>query len=180
MDDFLIVVISVILSTLTSIGVAWFFRFRTKPKHEIIYDSNRQENLTRIFYGLKFFDMFFERVYSQFNNEFGILNKEKESLIYKSQDISDIDSNNNFEKLVNFGNLSERQLKLDKIRDYCEREFQNMKERFQVFINDYNIYQNYFHDSFLRDIREYYDSTVHYTEWLLKGENYHSIGIKTT
>ena len=171
------IMISVILSGGTSIGVAWFFRFRTKPKHEKIFDANRQANLIRICTGLHVFDNFFQQIYENINKEFGDLPKEREELVPKPKFIP-VEELENIKEVHDIGTQFQLDLKLQNIRKSHDWILENMRNMFDLFTKDYDIYQNYFHDSLLRDVREYYSTTIDYTEWLLKGHNYYSIGIK--
>jgi len=170
-------IISAIISGIVAIGVAWYFRFKVKPKFEIVFDDNRQANLRLIFNGLQWFDSEFQSIYEIFERELGELKKEREEIIPRPKFIQEKGSEIN-ENVIDLGSM----MKMDKIfaevRDNLNPILARMLEQQKTFLRDYHIFLNYLHDSFLREINNYYFTTIYYTKWVLKGNNFYSIGIK--
>ena len=166
------VVLSLASSLLASAIVAAYFRFLVKPKSEKVFEHNRESNLQRIFNQLRIYDNFnVGQIFDTLEKEFGSLECGKSELInenfkfvteeeLENQEITDFVKNrSDEEKLAKLNSIS-------KIR-VLQRFHENFKE-------DYNIYSQYLHDSFLRDINQYYLNTNLYVEWLLKNHKENS------
>lgn len=174
--------ISTIISTITSgvlaFGIALYFRYRVKPKFEIIYDSNRQANINLIFNGLNYLDSEFESFYTIIENELGELTKEREEIIPSLKVKPKDEWIENDPDISDFGIIIKMTEKYDGIRKNLAPMLTIMREHHKKFLQDYHINLNYLHDSFLRDVNSYYITTTYYAELLLQCQNYYSIGIK--
>jgi len=172
------VISSTLASSLIAIGIALYIRYRAKPKQEIIYDANRQANLDLIFSGLNFLNIEFLTFYESIEQRLGELTKERSKIIpfpiskpLNEWTVDDPD-------IVDFGEISKMTAIFDEIKPMLTQTLTRIREHHKRFLQDYHIYLNYLHDSFLRDVHSYYITTTHYSELLLNGENHYSIGIK--
>jgi len=157
------VVASTIGSSIIAIVIALYIRYKTKPKHEIIYDANRQANLDLIFGGLNRLGSEFGTIYDSIENRFGFLTENRDEIIPAFGDIVEI---------------AEMNRTFDDIRPMLEGCLERMREQHRRFLGDYHIYLNFLNDSFLRDVNKYYLTTTFYSELLLQNENHYSIGVR--
>lgn len=169
--DFDTIIISTLMAIAITVGVSWFFRFRTKPKFEIIYDSNREENLTYVFNGLEMLDSDFGSFCEIFEDNFGLLTKEKKEIVPRPSSSSDgnITYPQGFAETLN---------RLRQVKENLTPMLTRMRDNHNKFLRDYHIYHNYIHDSFLRNVSLYYWTTTYYIEWLLKGHHVVNSGEK--
>lgn len=154
-----------------AILIAWYFRFKVKPKFEIVYNYNRNANFVLIFNNIEIFDWTFETFYIIYERRLGLLTREREDIVPRIPFTSSGSGN----QAISPVNLREWQTitnELTSVRQDLLQDVERMREYHRNFLKDYHIFQNYFHDKFLRDIHVYYFSTIHYCEWLLQGHNY--------
>lgn len=171
------ILISLGLTTLTGVAIAAFFRYKVKPKFEIVFDSNRQSNLRLIFSGLEWFDKEFESFYKIFERDMVELTKDNEEIIPRPK-FKPMDELDDGEDVIDLGTMMKMDKAFQEVKKCLEPILKRMSEQHNAFLRDYHIYLNYLHDSFLRDINNYYFTTTYYVEWVLKQQNYYSIGIE--
>ncbi len=169
------VLVSLGLSSLVGISIAVFFRYKVKPKFEIIFDDNRQSNLNLIFNGLQWFDADFESFYTIVERDITPLTKYNEEIV-PSPKIKPIDELED-DDAVDLGTMMRMDKKFLEVKDTLDSILKRMREQHTKFLKDYHIYLNYLHDDFLRNISKYYFTTTDYCEYVLNKQNYYSIGI---
>lgn len=171
-------IISTITSAVVAISVGLYVRYKTKPKSEIIYNANRQANLNLIFSGLNHLNFEFGTLYESIEQRLGELTKKRSevipSLVFKPKEqwIENDPDQLDFVKITKMTSV------FDEIKPMLRSTLARMHQQHRNFLQDYHIYLNYLHDSFLRDVNSYYLTTTYYSELLLNGENHYEIGIK--
>ncbi|MGI0021368.1 MAG: hypothetical protein ACRD9Q_00775, partial [Nitrososphaeraceae archaeon] len=158
---------SVTTSGVVAIIVAWYFRFKAKPKSEIVYDYNRNANFTLLFDNIEIFDWTFETFYTIYEQRLGLLTREREEILPRIAFTSS-GSGNQVIPPVNFRAYQGLTNELASVKQDLAEDVARMREYHRNFLKDYHLFQNYFHDKFLRDIHMYYFSSIHYSEWLLQ------------
>lgn len=172
MDPWAPAIVSIIVSGLIAYFVAHYIRFNTKPAHERVFDENRNANLTRIFDQLSTFDDEVGRFFETLTNNFGELSRDRTELYREPFDVEwELDEEGEpFPKQVSV-EVTEEDNQRRMILEFPEHDFHErlgrLKEQQKLFLRDYNIYLNYIHDSFLRDIRDYYYNTIEYFDSIL-------------
>ena len=75
------VIISAIFSAIVGLAIAGYVKKTMKPKHEEIFDDNRQTNLRFIFNDLERFHEQATFIFNQFENDFGGLDNKRKELV---------------------------------------------------------------------------------------------------
>ncbi len=158
------VLLSLGISSLTSAGVAYYFRFHQKPKHEKIFEHNRNASLDIIFSQLNFYDRFVEDFFNIMEKQLGPLSEDKKSILprpklddYKGGKVHVIDPMD-----------VELWTKYNNVKEICRPIIENMNKHFQQFLDDNKIYINFIHHEFLMKVKRYYNYTNSYAEWCLR------------
>ena len=168
------IVLSSLISGVIAITIAWFFRFKVKPKREIVFEDNRKDNVNRVCNILNFFDSSFERVYKGFEEEFQDLTKDMENIIPKPELRRE---NDEYVVELDFVDQMKKKETLKKLKSQYERTLETMEKQTKMFYDDISIFHNYLHNSFLIEIGNYMNATLHYSQELLNGQNYVGIGM---
>jgi len=154
------VAISAILSGLIGLGVALYVRFFIKPTHEKVFESNRNQNLEIIFNQLEYYDSHLQTIFDILEEDFGEITRDRKKVVLPSMVAieygSDGKPKNEELPLEEFQRRRVLELKFEETKKDLENMIATMKEFSTFFNNDYSIYHNYIHDSFLRDVRQYF------------------------
>jgi len=74
------VVLNTVLSIVVAVVVGLYIRFKVKPKHEDVFEHNRNVEFKRIFNTIHFFDFHFENFVNYLEREMGPLSRDRETL----------------------------------------------------------------------------------------------------
>lgn len=167
-------IISTITSGAIAVGIAWYFRFRAKPKIEVVFEDNRKSSFHYLFSNLASFDSYFGSFYEIFEKDVTELRGSDKAIVRSSPIMrSFLNSSGETETIINLGNVD-----MDLIRRFeftkknLEPMLENMRRFYKTFSDDYTEYHKHMHDTFLRDVIRYYNSTIEYARWVLQGEDY--------
>ena len=159
------VVVSSIISAIVAIGVALCVRYKVKPKHEVVFEHNRNVEFKRIFDTIHFLDFHFQNFLDDLEKEMGPLTNDRETLTPKPE----------FKPLPEGGQIAEFSLEQTKLALKFQRllpklkfNFEQIRKITQGFQNDYLRLLNQIENSFLTNVWNYIFSTHHYAEWAQK------------
>lgn len=166
MDSWTPSIVTMLISAVISSVIAWkiglYIRFNTKPVHEIVYQDNRTSNLKLIFNGIRLSDSTLGSIFEIFTDKFGELSRNRKVII--ADPISSINTD--------FGKFLVQKKIFDETVQGLQDTLKRMREQRKDFLKDYHVLQNYFHDSFLRDINQYLWLAEEYVSELFKNENH--------
>ena len=74
------VLLNTVLSIIVAFGVGLYIRYNIKPKNEIVFEHNRNEEIIRIFSNLNMFDLHF-RFFFEDLEKMGEITLEQEHII---------------------------------------------------------------------------------------------------
>lgn len=168
----------VIISTITSGGVAgfiaWFFRYKTKPKVEIVFEDNRKQSFHYLFGNIASFDNYFGSFYEIFEKDVTELKGSNKSIVRSSPIMhAFLNALGEKETVIDLGNVDMNLIrKFEFTKKNLEPMLESMRTFYKTFSDDYSFYHTYMHDTFLRDVIRYYTSTIEYARWVLQGYDY--------
>ena len=159
------ILISLFLTTAVGIFITAYFRYFVKPKYEIVFDANRKANLTILFNAIDGFDEYFESIYTIFEEKLGLLTKNRKDIVPSiSNQINPI----NPALPLTYQDIMKIQKEYADVKSDLNPMLVKMQKFHRDFLKDYHLFQNYIHDSFLRDVNQYFVHTLDYTKWLLE------------
>lgn len=165
--------VGISISSIIAGFIAWYFRFKSRPKIEIIYENNRNASFKYLFSNIQLLDDSFEGFYKYFENNVCELKKDLEEIIPQSSILHPIYSEDGIKTFyVDLPKRTQLTTDFEYAKDSIESTLNRIREHFKTFSNDYQTYHNYMEDEFLRDVSSYYNATINYLNFILLGYNY--------
>jgi len=146
-------------------GVATYIRFKVKPKHEEVFEHNRNANLMMVFGLLNRLDMNFGSFVRDFEQSMGEFTKDRNKILPKIEWKTEPDGGKIAVRPPNYGEMSAKYEQLKKDLKSTEDAMKSVERDFR---NDFNIFQNYIHVDFLREVSLYIFDTLYFSDWALK------------
>ena len=153
------------ISFIVAVGVGLYIRYKVKPKHEEVFDHNRNDAIKTIFSFIQQSDSDFVRLIDTIETEMGPITKKRDTVTPKPT----------IEKLPDGGQSmkftyeeTQKQLKYEKIKPKLEFDFKRIEYTFNLFQQNYQKLHNHIEKEFLEDVWKYLHGTYHYSEWALK------------
>ena len=167
-------IIAILTSGVIAYGIAWYFRFKSKSKIEVVFEDNRQQSFLYLFTNLADFDSYFGSFYDIFEKDVMELKGKDREIIRVSPIMSSIYASMTEGKpvLVNLSQDFELIRKFESTKKNLEPMLEQMRKYYKGFSDSYFSYLNYIHDTFLKDVNRYYSSTIEYTRYVLQGHEY--------
>jgi len=159
------VVVNAFLSLTVAVGVGLYIRYRVKPKHEEVFEHNRNEEIIGIFNTIDLLDFHFQNFLDDLETEMGPLTDDRETLSPRPK----------FEEMPDGGQMavfskeqSEMMHKFDNIKPKLKYSYEQIKKISEGFQKDYLRLLNHIESSFLRNVWLYFFDTTYYAEWAQK------------
>jgi len=170
-------VLSATFSGLTGYRVAWYFRHKVKPKHEILFENNQNSTILRLFSLIELFDSNFRSFYEIFETRLGELKTDQEEIIPSPFVFLPLEElKEEKPPKITFGMHLKKSKEFETLKENLSPTLKRMREYHNNFLKEYSFFMNYLDDIFLRYVNNYFFTTTYYSEWVLKGYNYSSIG----
>ena len=157
----------IIINACIAVGISFlvglYIRFKVKPKHEVVFELNREAEIKQIFSSIHFFDHFFDILIGKLEKEISAIPKENKSLRPEGTQKKLEDGGT----LIQFS-LEETQLqkKLFKMREILEPEYNEIKKITDNFKNDYTRMINHVEISFLNHVWDYILKSQWYLDYI--------------
>lgn len=153
------------VSLLVAAIVALYIRFKVKPKHEIVFEHNRNEEIKRIFTTLHFLDFHFKNFIDHIENELGPITRDRETLSPKAEFKTMPDGSQYAEFSIEETRL---QRKFYNLQPKIQYDYERMNEIAKSFQKDFPRLLEHIENSFLNDVWMYIFDSKYYAEWATK------------
>lgn len=152
------------VSFLVAVIVAVIVRYKLKTKHEELFEHNRNANLAIVFGLLNQLDFQFEQFVLVFESRLGEFTKDRKQILPKTTWKSDNSGGYN----ADFSSWIKVKKIYDEVKNDLAPTVENLYDIEKKLRDDYNIFHNYIHADFLRDVSLYIFNTCYFAEWSLK------------
>ena len=153
-----------VVSLLVAVIVGVIIRFQLKPKHEKVFEHNRNVNLMMVFGILSQIDFQFEGFITIFERSMGEFTKDRKRILPEVEWKMDSDGG----QIADMSSSTEIFGRYEYVKKDLRPMIKNMNSIHVQLRDDYNIFQNYIHADFLRDVDLYIFNTIYFAEWALK------------
>lgn len=156
--------ISAGFSAIVGILIAFYVKHKMKPKHQEVFENNRQTNLRFIFNDLERYHDHTMFIFDEFEKKFGDLKKKRKELVttIKFVPIEEIDK----QEPIKFADIMKDKQNLDELKTRLKFNFDQMKKISDFFDKESRSLETYFENSFLQHIRQIFWQTNYYAEQL--------------
>jgi len=159
------VAVNTILSLTVAFLVGLYIRYKIKPKHEEVFEHNRNEEFRRIFDTINLFDIHFEFFLNDLEREMGEINVDRETLTIKPQFKETADGG----RIVTFSREeTEIWTTYEQLKPLLKSNYDHMKNFNELFQKDYLRLLNHIENSFLKNVWDYFFKSYYYAEWAQK------------
>lgn len=156
------VLVNTILSIVVAVGVGLYIRYKVKPRHEIVFEHNRDIEFQRIFSTIHFLDFHFGIFCEDLEREMGPIKKEQDSLTPKPRVRNLPDGG----QLIEYSaEQTKIKMKFDKLIPRLQNNYEHIKNNGEIIRKDYARLLSHIEHSFLKDILDYVFDTSYYAEW---------------
>lgn len=155
---------SAAVSFLVAVIVGVIIRFKLKPKHEEVFEHNRNVNLMMVFGILSRLDFQFEGFITIFEQRMGEFTEDRKRILPEVKWKMDSDGG----QIADMSSSTEIFGRYEDVKNDLKPFVKNMNDIHKQLGDDYNIFQNYIHADFLRDVDLYIFNTCYFAEWALK------------
>jgi len=159
------IVLSTVLSGIIAGVIAYMFRYHLKPKHEQVFETNRKSDISRIFDSLHYLEFRFESFLDIFEKEMGKITKTRTRVLDRPKWVKQADGSS-----IATMTLKETQLqtKYQKLKEDLKSDVVEFEKGYNSFLENYRSYITYIESSFLKNVIEYFWTTLYFSSWALK------------
>ena len=154
-----------IISFIVATGVGLYIRYKVKPKHEEVFEHNRNDAIKNIFDFIHRSDNHFVRFTNSIETEMGPITKTRDTVTPKPT----------IEKLPDGGQLmkftyddTQKRMKFEKLKRKLQFDFRQIENTFNIFQQNYQKLHDHIEKAFLEDVWKYLQNNVHFAEWAQK------------
>lgn len=152
------------VSFLVAVIVGVIIRFKLKPKHEEVFEHNRNVNLMMVFGLLNNLDFQFEQFIIIFEKKLGPFTKYRKRILPTTEWRADPEGG----EIADLSSSMDIRMTYEDVKTDLRPTVENLYKVNEQLREDYKIFENYIHANFLRDVSLYIFNTSYFAEWALK------------